>query len=287
MIVNGRELLKKAREEHYAIGAFNVGDYVGVEIILKAAEDLGTPVMLQIGDYANPDPESRRMSDWDAKNLMRFMRERAEASPVPVVIHLDHCSTYDGCVRAIQAGATSVMLDASMKSFEENVALTKKVVELGHACNVNVEAEIGHVGGHPNSIGIQYTSVEGAKAFYEETGVDLLAISIGTQHGIYADAPVLQYELISQIREAVPVPLVMHGSSGLNPEQFIKAVKSGISKVNFATYLQVTAGEAMREAVNKMPEGKARMSAVITAGINRGVEYIKEHIGYFGTKSIY
>ena len=286
MIVNGKEMVKKAREGYYAIGAFTVGDYTTVEIVLQASEALGTPVMLLTGDYANPDPESRRMSDWNAKNFTRFMRERCEASPVPVVIHLDHCSTYEGCVRAIQYGATSVMLDASMKPFEENVAITKRVIELARSCNVNVEAEIGHVGGHANSTGEKYTTVESAKAFYEATGVDMLAVSIGTVHGVYKSEPVIQYDLIKELRAAIPIPLVMHGSSGLTPDQFINSVKAGIVKINFATYLQLTAGEAMREMALKAESGSVRMSPLIAAATKRGVEYLKEHIGYFGTKPV-
>ncbi|MGI6643424.1 MAG: class II fructose-bisphosphate aldolase [Bacillota bacterium] len=286
MIVNGRDLINKARDEHYAIGAFNVSDYVTVEIVLQAAEALHVPVILQTGDYANPDPESRKMSDWDAGNLMRFIRQRAEVSPVPVVIHLDHCPTYDGCVRAIQYGATSVMIDASMKPFEGNVALTNKVVEMARCCNVSVEAEIGHVSGHANSLGEQYTTVETAKAFYEATGVDMLAVSIGTTHGIYKKAPVLKYDLIKELREAIPVPLVMHGSSGLTPEQYISAVKSGIAKVNFSTYLQLTAGHAIRQAALDAEPAMVRLNSLISVGLKRGVEYVKEHIGYFGTRPI-
>jgi len=286
MVVNGKDLMMKAREEHYAIGAFNVGDYTGVEIVLQAAEALNVPVMLMTGDYANPQAESRRMTDFNAKNLMRFMRERAEASPVPVVIHLDHCSSYEGCVRAIQYGASSIMIDASMKSFEENVAVTNKVIEMARACNVCVEAEIGHVPGHPNSTGIQYTSLEGAKAFYDATGVDMMAVSIGTAHGVYKETPVLQLDLIQQMRDAIPVPLVMHGSSGLTPDQYVEVVKRGIAKINFATYLQLTAGEAMRELAMKTESGNVRMGMLVAAGIKSGVDYLKEHIGYFGTKPV-
>ena len=123
-------LLKDAREKHYGVGAFNVNTHDTVEIVLSAAEELGLPVMLQTSDYADPNaPEGRRMSQFEADNLMRYMCERAQASPVPVVLHLDHCRSFEGCIRAIQAGATSVMLDASMLPFDENVALTKKVIE--------------------------------------------------------------------------------------------------------------------------------------------------------------
>ena len=287
MLTNGKDIIKAAREGGYGIGAFNISDAFGVEIILTAAEELGTPVMLQIGDLTNPSPENRRMSPADAKYFVRYLRDRAEASPVPVIIHLDHCPTFDGCVRAIKNGATSIMLDASSKPFAENVAMTKKVVELGNACDVTVESEIGHVTGHPGSTGNVYTTVDEAKAFYEETGVDMLAVSIGTVHGFYTSEPVLQYDLIKDLRAAIPCPLVMHGSSGLSGDQFRNSVKNGIVKINFATYLQLTVGAAIKEAALAAKENDARMGVLLGAGKKAGVEYIKEHIGYFGTPSIY
>ena len=282
MLVNGKELTKTAREKGYAIGAFNVNDYDVAELVMRAAEELGTPLMLQVGDYGNPNaPESRRMSPFAVINLMRFMRERAAASPVPVVLHLDHCPTYEGCIRAIQNGCTSVMIDGSMKTFEENIALTNKVIGAARACDVVVEAEIGHVPGHPNSTGLQYTSPEAAKAFYEATGVDMLAVSFGTVHGVYKSEPSLQMDLVKQIRDIIPAPLVMHGSSGLTPDQYREAVRNGIVKINFATYLQIIAGEALKKAANDAEA--PRFSALVSAASKVGVEYIKEHIGYFGT----
>ncbi len=286
MLTNGKEIIKAAREGGYGIGAFNISDAYGVEIVLTASEELCTPVILQIGDLTNPSPENRRMSPSEAKYFIRYLRDRAEASSVPVIIHLDHCPTFDGCVRAINNGATSIMIDASMKPFAENVAMTKKVVEIGAACDVTVESEIGHVTGHANSTGNVYTTVEEAKAFYEATGVDMLAVSIGTVHGVYTSEPVLQYDLIKDLRDAIPCPLVMHGSSGLTGEQFQNAVKNGIVKINFATYLQLNVGEAIRAAALAAKPNDARMGALLGAGKKRGVEYVKEHIGYFGTKSI-
>ena len=287
MLTNGRDIIKAAREGGYGIGAFNVSNAYEVEIVLTAAEELGTPINLSIGDLTNPSPENRRMSPSEAKYFIRYLKDRAEASPVPVIIHLDHCPTFEGCIRAIKNGATSIMIDASMKPFDENVAMTKKVMELGLATDVVVEAEIGHVTGHANSTGNVYTTVEEAKAFYDATGVGMLAVSIGTVHGVYTSEPVLQYDLIKSLRDAVPCPLVMHGSSGLSGEQFQKAVGNGIVKINFATYLQLAVGEAMKETALAAKAGDARMASLLAAGKKRGVEYVKEHIGYFGTPSIY
>jgi ketose-bisphosphate aldolase len=285
MLTNGKQILQDARAKGYGVGAFNIGDAALVEIVLCASESLNTPVMLQIGDWTDPNAaESRRMSDFDAENFAAYLRARSAASPVPVIIHLDHCPTFEGCIRAIKYGATSVMIDASMKSFEENVAITNKVIEAAHACNVMVEAEIGHVTGHANSTGAVYTTPEQAKAFYDATHVDMLAVSIGTVHGVYTSKPALQYKLISELRDAIPVPLVMHGSSGLEPDEYRKCVANGICKINFATYLHMETAKAVAEAVKATKESDLRLGVLMGAAKKRGIEYVKEHIGYFGTR---
>lgn len=288
MLVNGNDILLKAREEHYGVGAFNVNDYGAVEAILGAAEETMTPVIIQIGDWTDPNAaESKAKNPWDAQIFMDFVRNRAEVSPVPVCIHLDHCRTFEGCIRSVKLGATSVMIDASMCSFEENIALTKKVIEAVRGANVTVEAEIGHVDGHAgDTTGKLYTTVEEAKRFYEETGVDSLAVAIGTVHGIYAEEPVLQYDRISELREAIPAPLVMHGASGLEPEQYKECVKRGITKINFATYMQLAGAHAIEKLVKEAGEQGGRFQSYYAAGVAGMREIVKQHIGYFQTKRI-
>ena len=288
MLVNGNDILLKAREEHYGVGAFNVNDYGAVEAILGAAEETMTPVIIQIGDWTDPNAaESKAKNPWDAQIFMDFVRNRAEVSPVPVCIHLDHCRTFEGCIRSVKLGATSVMIDASMCSFEENIALTKKVIEAVRGANVTVEAEIGHVDGHAgDTTGKLYTTVEEAKRFYEETGVDSLAVAIGTVHGIYAEEPVLQYDRISELREAIPAPLVMHGASGLEPEQYKECVKRGITKVNFATYMQLAGAHAIEKLVKEAGDQGGRFQSYYAAGVAGMREIVKQHIGYFQTKRI-
>ena len=288
MLVNGNDILLKAREEHYGVGAFNVNDYGAVEAILGAAEETMTPVIIQIGDWTDPNAaESKAKNPWDAQIFMDFVRNRAEVSPVPVCIHLDHCRTFEGCIRSVKLGATSVMIDASMCSFEENIALTKKVIEAVRGANVTVEAEIGHVDGHAgDTTGKLYTTVEEAKRFYEETGVDSLAVAIGTVHGIYAEEPVLQYDRISELREAIPAPLVMHGASGLEPEQYKECVKRGITKINFATYMQLAGAHAIEKMVKEAGEQGGRFQSYYAAGVAGMREIVKQHIGYFQTKRI-
>ena len=288
MLVNGNDILLKAREGHYGVGAFNVFDFGCVDAVLGAAEATNTPVIAQILDW-HPSGNFGSRPQEEVKMFMDMLIYRAKLSPVPVCIHLDHCQTYEGCIRAIKYGATSVMIDASMKSFEENIEITKKVIEAAHACGVTVEAEIGHVDGHDgDTTGKLYTTPEQAKEFYAATGVDSLAVAIGTVHGVYKEAPVLQYDLISELREAIPVPLVMHGASGLVEEQYKECVARGITKINFATYMLLRGGHEIEAlAAENAKAGKnGDFRAYYNAGTNGMIDIVKEHIGYFQTKSI-
>jgi ketose-bisphosphate aldolase len=289
MLLNGKQsqdLLFAARDERYAIGAFNVFDYMTLEATMQAAEELMVPVIISTWDYHDPNAaEGITQTRFAAQNLNHFILSRCESSPVPVIIHLDHTPTYEGCIRGIQAGAASVMIDGSMKAYDDNVEITKKVIEAAHACGVIVEGEIGHVTGHANSTGAVYTEVEDLKRFVLDTGLDLVAVSIGTIHGVYTTEPVLQYDRIAAMREAVTVPLVMHGSSGLKPEQFKEAIKSGIVKINFGTYTQLTGGRAVYEAAKNSGE-KIFFQRVVEAGLKAAKEYLKEHMTIFGTKRI-
>lgn len=288
MLVNPKEMLSKAKKSRCGIGCFNAFDYDSAEAIISAAEETSTPVIVGILDFVDHDTPFPQfyMSEEKCGHFMRFLRDRAEMSSVPVAIHLDHCNTYDGCIRAIQWGATSVMLDASMKPFEENVRLTALVVKMAHACDVAVEGEIGHIAGHPNALGEDYTSVEDAKAFYEGTGVDMMAVSVGSVHGILTSVPVLQYELMRQLREAVPCGLVMHGASGMTEEEYSKSVECGIVKLNFASYLQIGMTDAMKNVINNAGEKKLFAMEVNKAAVSGGIELIKRHIGYFKTERI-
>lgn len=288
MLVNPVEMTQKARAEGYGIGCFSSFDYNSVEAIITAAEETNTPVIMGILDFSDENSPFKDFymtkSQW--KNFMRFVRGRAESSPVPVCVHLDHCGTFDGCIRAIQEGATSVMLDASRKSFEENVEITRKVVEAAHACGVAVEGEIGHIAGHPSAIDEIFTTVEDAVAYYEATGIDLLAASVGSVHGVLKTKPMLQFDLMKQLRDAVPCGIVMHGASGMTEEEYNKSVRSGIVKLNFASYLQISMANAMREKLAQDTTGHMFAQAVNRAEVAAGVEMIKKHIGYFLTKPL-
>ncbi len=286
MLINGRQekqILAKAREDRWAIGAFNAFDLNSLEAILTAAEELGVPALVQTWDFYNPDSERNSFTEAGARIFEKQIILRAKESPVPVILHLDHTPSYAGCVRGIRAGWNSVMIDASAKSLEENIALSAKVVEAAHACDVLVEGEIGHVAGY-SGLDTIYTGVDEAVSYVKGSGVDLCAVSVGTVHGFYATEPKLNYERIAELREAIDIPLVMHGGSGLSEEQFRKSIENGIVKINFATYVQIAGGKAIVEAV----QGKERpmFNTVVKAGQDAAKDFIKMHMQIFGTQPV-
>lgn len=287
MIVNARKLLEDARKGGYAVGAFNAHSIATAEAIISTAEELHVPVIVQIGDYLDPNAqESRKMTFFQNTTFMTFLKNRAEQSPMPICIHLDHCKSYDGCIRAIQFGASSVMIDGSMLSLDDNIALTKRVVEATRPFDITVEAEIGHVGNNGGNDNEMYTTVEEAVKFYNETHVDMLAVAVGTAHGVYATTPVLQYDRITEIKNAIPAPLVLHGASGLVPEQYAEVVKRGITKINFATYMQLAGAKAIKEKVKEVGDNKIFFDALMKVGMEGERQIIREHIGYFLTKRV-
>ena len=187
MLVTMKQILDEARDKNYAIGAFDTVDRVTTEAILNAAEETRTPVILMV---VPPCVNPAMMPD--AEEFMHYVVERSSRSTVPVAVHLDHAPTFEDCVRGIKYGCTSVMFDGSSLPLEENIAITKKVLEVARACGVTVEAEIGHVAGHEGNMldgnvadPSCYTTVEEAVRFYQETDVDCLAVAIGTVHGVY------------------------------------------------------------------------------------------------------
>ena len=287
MLVNTKDILLKAKEGGYAIGAFNLLSHPTVESIIGVAEETNTPVIVQINDWVDPNlAPARRKTQFEADTFMHYLVDRAKLSTVPVAINLDHCKTYEGCIRAIKWGVTSVMIDGSELPIEENIAITKKVVEAAHACGVSVEAEIGHVGGRGDDAIKEdvYTTVEEAKYFYEQTNVDMLAVSIGTTHGVYLTQPELKFDRITELNEAIPIPLVMHGGSGLTPNDYIECAKRGIAKINFATYMFLEGGKYIKNWFENNPDKKAEFNTLLKQGMEGHKDIISEHIGYFGTK---
>ena len=245
MLVNSKILLKKAQEGHYAIPSANVIDMESIKNQIQLAEKLGLPLIAAVA-------ESHLGSSISLEDAALVGRKYAAEASVPVVLHLDHGQSFETCKRAIDLGFTSVMIDASMKSFEENVETTRKVVEYAHARGVTVEAEIGHVAStfDENDQEALYTTAEEASAFAEQSGCDSLAISIGTAHGVYkAKAiPEISFDSLAEIRQATSVPLVLHGGSGSGDDNLSRCAKEGICKINIYTDIYLAAMKSLEEA---------------------------------------
>lgn len=254
MLVTLNELLKDAKEKKYAVGAFNVPNLEAIRAVIQAAEELGSPVILQ-----HAEVHENLIS---LEEIGPIMLQYAKAAKVPVAVHLDHGASFEMCVKAIRLGFTSVMYDASSKEYEVNLAESKEIVKIAHAVGVSVEAELGHIftsavgGGEGRGSDSSedyedledvYTDPDLAKAFVEETGVDCLAIGFGTVHGIYLKEPKLDLNRILQIKEKIDVPFVMHGGSGVSEENYRTAIKNGICKINYYTYMNKAAGKVLQE----------------------------------------
>ena len=228
MLVNLQYVLDLAEKGNFAIPAFNVYNMESVMGVLKAAEEMKAPIIMQV--------YPRLMKEETGYFLSPIIKAAAEKASVPVCFHLDHGPSELETTRSIRYGATGIMLDGSTLPFEENIALTKRVVDTCSYLNVQVEGELGHVGTTADSDMDEFTTPEDAKRFVEETGVSCLAVAVGTAHGRYKKPPKLDIERILAIREATNnAALVLHGGSGVPDEEIKKAVKAGIRKMNFAT----------------------------------------------------
>ncbi len=254
MLVNMKEMLAYANEKNIAIGAFNSATLESARAAIKAAEELGLPFVMQHA------PVHEEFIDFDI--VAPMMINLAKNAKVPVCVHLDHGSDADYIMKAIQAGFTSVMIDFSAKPYEENMAETARICKLAHSVGVTVEAELGNM---PNNLKGQlgeyrpedfYTVPEQAAEFAKVTGVDALAISFGTVHGVYKSQPKLDFSVIKKIKEATNgLPLVMHGGSGLTDDDYKQAIANGIRKINYYTYEALAGGRAVYEIVKQKPEG--------------------------------
>jgi fructose-bisphosphate aldolase, class II len=243
-LVDMRDMLQHAYRNGYAVGGFDLVSLDFLEAILQAAENCRSPVILSLAES--------HFEYYDFELAMAAVEKAADRAGVPVAIHLDHGASYESAVRAINLGCNGVMVDASQDTFPVNVAHTKRVVDMAHACGITVEGELGYVAGvegedaekHPGAI--VYTSVEEAKAYVARTGVDCLAVSIGTVHGRLSGRPKLDIERLKRINEAVKIPLVIHGGTGLSDEQFRKLIQHGVAKINYYTALADVAGSRIR-----------------------------------------
>lgn len=248
-LVTSKEMLLDAQKGNYAVGAFNVENMEMVKAVIRAAEELHAPVMLQT------TPSTVKYGTLETYFAM--VAAEASKASVPVCLHLDHGSSFELAVQALKAGYTSVMIDGSHEDFEGNVAISKKVADVANALGIPVEAELGKVGGKEDDLEADAdtnTDPQEAKEFVERTGVTSLAVAIGTAHGFYAGTPVLDKERVSQIKELVSVPLVLHGASGLSDDDVRDCVRRGMCKVNFATELRAAYTDACKKLLAEKPE---------------------------------
>lgn len=247
-LVTSEQMLQDAQAGGYAVGAFNVENMEMVKAVIAAAEELRAPVMLQT--------TGSTIKYGSMETYVAIVAAEAKKATVPVCLHLDHGSSFELAVQAIKAGYTSVMIDGSHEDFENNIAVSKKVVDVANACGIPVEAELGKVGGKEDDIEAELdtnTDPAEAKEFVERTGITSLAIAIGTAHGFYAGTPVLDKERVSEIRKIVSIPLVLHGGSGLSDEDVKECIQRGMCKVNFATELRAAYTEAVKKLLTEAP----------------------------------
>lgn len=243
-LVNSKKILNDAMKNGYAVGAFNIHNLETLSAVVRVANEMNSPVILQttVGTLKHAG------EDYIAA-LAKAASRRYE---IPIALQLDHGNTYEIAAKCIRAGYTSVMIDGSYLPYEKNIELTKKVVELAHFSGVTVEAELGRIVGveddkFVNEKKREFTDPDIANDFVERTGIDSLAISIGTAHGLYKGEVKLDFERLSEIRKAVDIPLVLHGSSGVPEELVRRAIKSGISKLNIATELKIAFADAIKD----------------------------------------
>lgn len=228
MLVNFKDVLADAKKNNYGVGLFNTVNLEMAKGVLAAAEELRAPVIIGSAEVLLNCSELQELAD--------MLKPMAERATVPVVLHLDHGLTEARVKEAISLGFTSVMYDCSSKPYEENKKALADIVKLAHKHNITVEGELGHVGSNANTADHNvYTDPMQAKDFAEATGVDALAVAIGTAHGVYKEKPVLDIQRLREIADVVDVPLVLHGGSGLTDDDFRNVIKNGISKVNIFT----------------------------------------------------
>ncbi len=250
-LVSGKEILQAAQKGGYAVGAFNVNNMEIIQAIVEAAEEVKSPVLLQASQGA--------IKYAGLPYIVALVKTAAERASVPVALNLDHGTSFDQAMKCIRGGFTAVMIDGSHYPFDENVAIVKKVVEVAHAVGVSVEGELGRIGGTEDDISVDakdayMTTPEEAKKFADETGVDALAVAIGTAHGLYHGEPKLDFERLAAIRELVDCALVLHGASGVPDEAIKKAVKIGVQKINIDTEIRLAFTQGVRKVITEQPK---------------------------------
>ena len=249
MIVNAKKMLNEAKNKKKCIAHFNINNLEWTKYILEKCDELNKPVILGVSEGA-----IKYMGGYNVVSHLVYSLVKDLNINIDVCLHLDHGSSIESCKKAIDAGFSSVMIDASKYSLDENINITQEVVKYAHDKNVTVEAEVGHIGGVEDGIasGVLVASLDDCIKFVKETKVDMLAPAIGSVHGVYKGEPNLDYDLLTSLKNNINIPLVLHGGSGIPDEKIIKAIKLGVSKININTELQ----QAWHEGVLKFVENQ-------------------------------
>lgn len=274
MLVNMKEMLNKAKENKYAVAHLNINNLEWARFILEECETNNSPVILGVSEGA-----ARYMGGYDVvSSIVKSLIKDLEIT-IPVALHLDHGSSYEACKSAIDAGFTSVMIDASRFKLDENIRITKEVVNYAHPRNVTVEAEIGHVGGEEDGIAneLMYAKVDECTIFAEETNIDFLAPALGSVHGLYKGEPKLDFDRMLEIKEKTNLPLVLHGGTGIPDEMIRKSIECGICKINVNTELQIAWSNAVRDFI-KNNEKVYDPRKIIKSGETAMKEAIKQKL---------
>ncbi len=270
MLTTLNEILPPARRDGRAVGGFNIGNYETALAVVRAAEALKQPVIVQL--------YSRLIDNGHGEPLAALVRVLAEQASVPVALHLDHGTSLEQIKRAIAAGFTSVMLDASKLAYTDNVAMVRAAVVLARDAGVSIESEIGHVplGGSA----MQISQLDETVRFFEDTRVDALAVSIGTAHGFYKAEPKIDVELARRIGAAIPIPLVLHGGTGTPPDKIRAVIGCGIAKVNIATEFQFDFQQKLRQRLNETGDTFIAADLLMAPVVDCSTEFIKERIRF-------
>ena len=284
MLATLNDVMKIAEEKKIAVGSFNTPNLEGIQAVIEAAEELDLPVIIQFAQCHEP---------WiPLKTIGPIMVEEAKKATVPVCVHLDHGETLDYLQDALDIGFTAIMYDGSVRPYEENLANTKKAVEMAAKTGASVEAELGSMGkresGAGDGTGAEdetkiYTDPEQAAIFVKETGIDALACSFGTTHGIYLTEPRLDFDVVKNVRKNTGnIPVVMHGGSGVSAEDYHKAVDAGVRKINYFTYMDKSGGNAVKEYLATLDENEPIFySSIVEAGRKAMKENVKAAMQLF------
>lgn len=278
-LVSVDQLLSAAKEGGYAVGAFNCNNMEIVQAIISAAEEEKSPVIIQASQGA--------IKYAGLPYIVALVETAAKGASVPVALHLDHGTSFEQVIQCMGHGFSSVMIDWSQYSLEENIAMTKKVLEVAEPLGVSVEAELGKIGGTEDDIVVDhaeatYTDPDEAKRFVDETGVRSLAVAIGTAHGQYKGEPKLDFDRLKEIVEKTQIPIVLHGSSGVADEDLQKAIELGVCKINIDTNIREAFTDGVREALETNPT-EIDPRKILGPAREKMIERVREKIRVFGS----